>query len=327
MASTKKNDKTKPKTTDQDLPTLSAEDRLGLNFRIWLGRSLLATLLSQNDAAMSHTEKGNHNARGSTRRVTTKTLQRMRRDGTAISMLTAYDYPTAEALDQADVDILLVGDSLAMVVQGHETTLPVTMDQIIYHAEMVGRAARRAMVVVDLPFPEGQLEINRSLEASARVLKETQCHAVKLEGGAEQANRIEAIVTAGIPVMAHVGLRPQNVHVDGGYRIQRQTDELIADAIAAEKAGAFCVLIECVPAEIGRAITQEVSVPTIGIGAGPHVCGQVLVTHDMIGFNSGYLPKFVRQFADVRSSIQQAAMDYREAISSGKFPGKEESFE
>jgi len=242
-------------------------------------------------------------------------------------MLTAYDYPTAEALDQAEVDILLVGDSLAMVVQGHETTLPVTMDQMIYHAEMVGRAARRAMVVVDLPFPEGQLEINRSLEASARVLKETQCHAVKLEGGAEQANRIEAIVTAGIPVMAHVGLRPQNVHVDGGYRIQRQTDELIADAIAAEKAGAFCVLIECVPAEIGRAITQEVSVPTIGIGAGPHVCGQVLVTHDMIGFNSGYLPKFVRQFADVRSSIQQAAMDYREAISSGKFPGKEESFE
>ncbi len=242
-------------------------------------------------------------------------------------MLTAYDYPTAEALDQADVDILLVGDSLAMVVQGHETTLPVTMDQMIYHAEMVGRAARRAMVVVDLPFPEGQLEINRSLEASARVLKETQCHAVKLEGGAEQANRIEAIVTAGIPVMAHVGLRPQNVHVDGGYRIQRQTDELIADAIAAEKAGAFCVLIECVPAEIGRAITQEVSVPTIGIGAGPHVCGQVLVTHDMIGFNSGYLPKFVRQFADVRNSIQQAAMDYREAISSGKFPGKEESFE
>ena len=242
-------------------------------------------------------------------------------------MLTAYDYPTAEALDQAEVDILLVGDSLAMVVQGHETTLPVTMDQMIYHAEMVGRAARRAMVVVDLPFPEGQLEINRSLEASARVLKETQCHAVKLEGGAEQANRIEAIVTAGIPVMAHVGLRPQNVHVDGGYRIQRQTDELIADAIAAEKAGAFCVLIECVPAEIGRAITQEVSVPTIGIGAGPHVCGQVLVTHDMIGFNSGYLPKFVRQFADVRSSIQQAALDYREAISSGKFPGKEESFE
>jgi len=242
-------------------------------------------------------------------------------------MLTAYDYPTAEALDQAEVDILLVGDSLAMVVQGHETTLPVTMDQMIYHAEMVGRAARRAMVVVDLPFPEGQLEINRSLEASARVLKETQCHAVKLEGGAEQANRIEAIVTAGIPVMAHVGLRPQNVHVDGGYRIQRQTDELIADAIAAEKAGAFCVLIECVPAEIGRAITQEVSVPTIGIGAGPHVCGQVLVTHDMIGFNSGYLPKFVRQFADVRNSIQQAAMDYREAISSGKFPGKEESFE
>lgn len=242
-------------------------------------------------------------------------------------MLTAYDYPTAEALDSAGVDVLLVGDSLAMVVQGHETTLPVTMDQMLYHAEMVGRAAKRSMVVVDLPFPEGQLEINRSVEASARVLKETKCHAVKLEGGAEQANRIEAIVTAGIPVMAHVGLRPQSVHVEGGYRIQRQTEQLLADAIAAEQAGAFCVLIECVPTEIGRAITDAVSVPTIGIGAGPHVSGQVLVTHDMIGFNSGYLPKFVKQFADVRDAITQAAQDYCQAIRTGQFPSKEESFE
>lgn len=261
------------------------------------------------------------------KRVTTRTLQEMRDDKNAISMLTAYDYPTAEVLDEAGIDILLVGDSLAMVVQGHDTTLPVTMDQMIYHAEMVGRAAKRAMVVVDLPFPEGQISIQRSIRSSVRVLKETQCHAVKLEGGAEQTERIKAIVTAGIPVMAHVGLRPQNVHVEGGYRIQRNKKQLVADAKAAEKAGAFAVLVECVPRDVGKAITDAVSVPTIGIGAGEHVNGQVLVTHDMIGFNSGYLPKFVRQYSDVRKTIHDAATEYREAIDDGKFPGKKESFE
>ncbi len=242
-------------------------------------------------------------------------------------MLTAYDYPTAQILDEAEIDVLLVGDSLAMVVQGHETTLPVTMDQMIYHAEMVGRACNRAMIVVDLPFPEGQLETMRSVESSARVLKETRCHAVKLEGGAEQAERIEAIVTAGVPVMAHVGLRPQNVHVEGGYRVQRDGSALIHDAIAAEKAGAFAVLIECVPVEIGREITDAVSVPTIGIGAGPHTTGQVLVTNDMIGLTSGYLPRFVHQFSNVRGTIRDAATAYARAIQDGQFPGNDESFQ
>jgi 3-methyl-2-oxobutanoate hydroxymethyltransferase len=181
--------------------------------------------------------------------------------------------------------------------------------------------------VVDLPFPEGQLDIARSVEASSRVLKETKCHAVKLEGGAEQARRIETIVTAGIPVMAHVGLRPQNVHVDGGYRVQRDQQQLVADARAAERAGAFAVLIECVPGEVGKAITDAVSVPTIGIGAGGHVTGQVLVTHDMIGFNSGYLPRFVRQFSDVRGTISTAAADYIQAVREGSFPAAKESFE
>ena len=241
-------------------------------------------------------------------------------------MLTAYDFPTAEVLDDAGIDILLVGDSLGMVVQGRETTLSVTMDQILYHAEMVARAAKRAMVLVDLPFPEGQLEISRSVQSSARVLQETTAHAVKLEGGAEQARRIEAIVTAGVPVMAHVGLRPQNVHVDGGYRVQRDLETLLADAKAAENAGAFAVLVECVTAEIGQAITESVSVPTIGIGAGPHMTGQVLVTHDMIGFNSGYLPKFVRQLADVRGVIHDAATGYAKSIDDGTFPGDDESF-
>lgn len=260
-------------------------------------------------------------------RVTTRTLQRARKDGKRLSMLTAYDYPTALALDEAGIDILLVGDSLAMVVQGHDTTLSVTMDQMIYHAEMVGRAAKRAMVVVDLPFPEGQLSIERSIECGARVLKETNCHAVKLEGGAEQAQRIGALVTAGIPVMAHVGLRPQNVLVDGGYRVQRDTDALVRDAKAAEDAGAFCVLVECVPTDVGQAITDAVSVPTIGIGAGHHTTGQVLVTYDLIGLTSGYSPKFVRKMADVGSTIRTAANDYREAINDGSFPGKDESFQ
>jgi 3-methyl-2-oxobutanoate hydroxymethyltransferase len=260
-------------------------------------------------------------------RVTTRSLQQMRRDGKSISMLTAYDYPTAEVLDEAGIDVLLVGDSMEMVVRGRPTTLSATMDQMIYHAEMVGRAAKRALVVVDLPFPEGQLDLLRSVAASARVLQQTDCHAVKLEGGAEQAKRIEAIVTAGIPVMAHVGLRPQNVHVEGGYRVQRDQQQVVADAQAAVDAGAFAVLVECVPSEVGQAVTAAVTVPTIGIGAGPHLSGQVLVTHDMIGFNSGYLPKFVRQFADVRSLIHQAAVDYKRAIEAREFPDQEQSFQ
>ena len=260
------------------------------------------------------------------RRVTTRSLMRMRENGKKISMLTAYDYPTAAVLDEAGIDILLVGDSLAMVVQGHETTLPVTMEQMIYHAEMVGRAAKRALVVVDLPFPEGQLSLQRTLRCGARVLKETQCHAVKLEGGAEQAERIEALVTAGVPVMAHVGLRPQNVLVEGGYRIQRDHDKLIKDALAAERAGAFCVLIECVPSETAAAINEAVAVPTIGIGAGTSTTGQVLVTHDLLGLTSGYSPKFVRKLADLRAVISDAAKRYREAVNDGTFPGEDETF-
>ncbi|WP_146596446.1 3-methyl-2-oxobutanoate hydroxymethyltransferase [Novipirellula galeiformis] len=262
----------------------------------------------------------------SSSRVTTRSLQRMREDGKTITMLTAYDFPTAAILDEAGIDILLVGDSLAMVVQGHETTLPVTMDQMLYHAEMVGRAAQRAMVVVDLPFPEGQREISRSVDCAARVLKETKCHAVKLEGGAEQAERIETLVTAGIPVMAHVGLRPQNIHVDGGYRVHRDVDSLVVDAVAAEKAGAFAILIECVTVAAGKAVTEAVSVPTIGIGAGPHTTGQVLVTNDLIGLTQGYTPKFVRKIADASTLIRDAATTYRDAVDDGSFPGASESF-
>lgn len=242
-------------------------------------------------------------------------------------MLTAYDFPVARLLDQSGVDVLLVGDSLAMVVQGHETTLPVTMDQMIYHAEMVGRAVERAMVVVDLPFPDGQLEIERSIRCGARVLKETRCHAVKLEGGAEQSSRIEAMVTAGIPVMAHVGLRPQNVFVDGGYRVQRDEAALVADALAAEAAGAFAVLIECVPESVGKAIHDAISVPTIGIGAGGGTTGQVLVTHDLIGLTSGYTPKFVRKLASIDETVRDSARQFVDSVADGSFPSAEESFQ
>jgi len=260
------------------------------------------------------------------KRVTTRTLAKMRQDGVKISMLTAYDFPTAKLLDQAGIDILLVGDSLAMVVQGHDTTLPVTLDQMIYHAEMVGRASRRAMVIVDLPFPEGQISIERTLIASARILKETACHAVKLEGGAEQSERITALAMAGIPVMAHVGLRPQNIHVDGGYTVQRDALKLIHDAQAAEQAGAFAVLIECVPSEIAAKITESISIPTIGIGAGPSTTGQVLVINDLIGMTSGYLPRFVLQLANVGESISESAKAYRAALKDGSFPEPRHEF-
>lgn len=241
-------------------------------------------------------------------------------------MLTAYDFPTAQILDQAGVDCLLVGDTLAMVVQGHETTLPVTLDQMIYHAEMVGRGARRAMVVVDLPFPEGQLSIDRTLAAGARILKETRCQAVKLEGGAEQADRIAALATAGIPVMAHVGLLPQNVHIDGGYRVKRDQERLIADAAAVAEAGAFAMVIECVSASIAKRITEAVPVPTIGIGAGPDVNGQVLVMNDLMGITAGYLPRFVKSYANLRVLMTDAARRYVEEVRSGDYPGPEHSF-
>jgi 3-methyl-2-oxobutanoate hydroxymethyltransferase len=269
---------------------------------------------------------GSSTAAADAKRVTTRTLARMRQAGRRITMLTAYDFPTAAILDAAGIDMLLVGDSLAMVVQGHETTLPVTLDQMIYHAEMVARAAKRAMVIVDLPFPEGQVSIDRSIESAARILKETRSHGIKLEGGAEQAERIKAMTTAGIPVMAHVGLRPQNVHVDGGYVVQRDQEKLIHDAVVAEQAGAFAVLIECVPTAIAQQITDAVAVPTIGIGAGAGTSGQVLVVNDLIGLTSGYLPRFVTQLANVKQAIGDAAAAYRDAVKDGSFPSSQHGF-
>ena len=261
-----------------------------------------------------------------TPRITAPELTAMKSSGRKICMLTAYDYTMARLLDEAGVDGLLVGDSLAMVVQGRSTTLSVTMDQLIYHAEMVGRAARRALTVVDLPFPIPHQGPQESLRAASRILKETACQAVKLEGGAEQAEVISVLASAGIPVMAHVGLRPQSVHQLGGYKVQRDEEILLADALAAEQAGAFAVLLECIPAPIAEKITAALQTPTIGIGAGVGCDGQILVTHDILGIESGYTPKFVKQYAQLPQQISQAAQEYCQEVRDQVFPDKAHSF-
>ena len=259
--------------------------------------------------------------------VTVTALQRMKAEGVKISMLTAYDYTMAFLLDRAGTDVILVGDSLGMVVQGRSTTLPITLQQMIYHGELVVRGCRRAMVVVDLPFPHGQLGVQATLRVAAKVMKRTGCQAIKLEGGVEQAETIAALVGAGIPVIAHVGLRPQSVHAIGGYRVQRNTADIERDALAAQSAGAFCVLMECVPRSLAARLTSELHVPTIGIGAGPDCDGQVLVTHDMLGLTVGRSPRFVRKLAELGKQIEEAAGEYNELVRQGQFPAEAESFD
>jgi 3-methyl-2-oxobutanoate hydroxymethyltransferase len=260
-------------------------------------------------------------------RLTVPQFVALKGEGRKISMLTAYDYPTAALLDAAGIEGILVGDSMSMVVQGRETTLPVTLDEIIYHAEMVGRAVEHALVVVDMPFPSNHLGVHRAIEAAGRILKETRCQAVKLEGGAEQAAVIGGLVAAGIPVMAHVGLRPQSVHTMGGYKVQRDEERLLADAQAAQDAGAFGVVLECIPSRLAAKITKQLAIPTIGIGAGPGCDGQVLVSHDMLGLTGGYVPRFVKPYADLRAVITAAAQRYRDDVRTGAFPGEGQSFQ
>ena len=250
----------------------------------------------------------------------------MKQRGEKITMLTAYDYPTAQMLDASGVHCLLVGDSLGMVIQGHDTTIPVTLEQMIYHGEIVARGAKRAMVIVDLPFPVGQINVTHTVKAAAKILKQTQCQAVKMEGGHQQADSIAALVDAGIPTIAHIGLRPQSVHAIGGYRVQRDADRLMKDALAAQSAGAFCVLMECVPSELAQQVTQSLNVPTIGIGAGPHCDGQVLVTNDLLGWNGGNVPKFVRKYAQLRQQAKEAIEGYCRDVQNGDFPAPKESF-
>lgn len=244
-----------------------------------------------------------------------------------ITMLTAYDYPTARFLDQCGIEGILVGDSLSMVVQGHENTLPVTLDEMIYHAEIVGRAVEHALVVTDMPFPSYHLGVYKAIASAGEILKRTGCQAVKLEGGMEQAEVIAGLVSAGIPVMAHVGLRPQSVHQLGGYRVQRDADPLWADARAAADAGAFAIVLECIPGDLAKQITDTLPIPTIGIGAGPDCDGQILVVNDLLGLTEGRLPKHVRPYANLQEVVKQAVRHYQTDVQQGKFPGPEQTFE
>lgn len=260
------------------------------------------------------------------RRITVPQFTAMKAEGRKISMLTAYDYHTAALVDACGVEGILVGDSLAMVVQGHESTLPVTLDEMIYHAEMVGRAVEHALVVVDMPFPSYHVGRDKAVENAGRILKETRCQAVKLEGGTEQADVIAALVSAGIPVMAHCGLRPQSIHQLGGYKVQRDEAPLMADAKAAQQAGAFAIVLECLPVALADKITEAVEIPTIGIGAGPGCDGQVLVTNDLLGMNSGYVPRFVKAYADIKTTITDAVTQYRDDVREGKFPSEKQTY-
>ena len=259
------------------------------------------------------------------KRVTVHDLAAARRAGRRITMVTAYDWPTGRLADDAGVDCVLVGDSLAMVVAGRESTIPATLEQMIYHGEIVSRAVERGFVVVDLPFPLQHLGVTRAIEASARILKETGCQGVKLEGTAGQSEVIAGIAAAGIPVMGHVGLRPQAVHQLGGYRMQRDHDRLMDDAKAAADAGAFAVVLECVPAETAAAITQAIKVPTIGIGAGARCDGQVLVLHDLVGLSVDRVPRFVRAYADAKSTIREAVERWRRDVADRTYPGPDET--
>jgi 3-methyl-2-oxobutanoate hydroxymethyltransferase len=259
------------------------------------------------------------------RRRTILDLAAAKRERRPISMVTAYDWPSGRLVDEAGVDCVLVGDSVAMVVAGRTSTIPATLDQMIYHGEIVARATTRSLVVVDLPFPLQHLGSRTAVESAARILKETGCQAVKLEGTAGQEEGIAAIVAAGIPVMGHVGLRPQAVHQLGGYRVQRDAEQLLADAQAAVRAGAFAMVLECMPAEIARMISGSVPIPTIGIGAGPDCDGQVLVLHDLVGLSFGNVPRFVRAYADARGTLTAAVTAWRTDVESRSFPGPAET--
>ncbi len=263
-------------------------------------------------------------------KVTTQTIRKMKQDGKKITMLTAYDYSMAALLDQVGIDILLVGDSLGMVVLGYETTLPVTMEEMLHHTRAVSRAARRAMVVGDMPFMSYQISAEQALENAGRFLKEANAHAVKLEGGQEIADTVKKIVDSGIPVMGHLGLTPQSIHQLGGYGVQgkesKAARKMIQDAKALEAAGIFSLVLECVPTALAKVITEEISVPTIGIGAGIHCDGQVLVTHDLLGLFEKFIPKFVKRYAELNKPVKEAVKQFIEEVQTGKFPGVEHSF-
>src|SRR6478609_3311134 len=263
------------------------------------------------------------------KRVRTHHLREMKQRGEKITMLTAYEQYAAQTFDEAGIDILLVGDSASNNVFGNETSLPVTVDELIPLARAVTRSAKRALVVADLPFGSYEVSVQQAVATGVRFLKEGLAHAVKIEGGKFYAETVRAMVQAGIPVMAHIGFTPQSEHALGGYRVQGRGDDaqrLIDDAVALADAGAFCVLMEMVPAPTAAAVDAAVEVPTIGIGAGSATTGQVLVWQDMAGLRGGRMAKFVKQYADLRTTLSDAAKAYGDDVRSGQFPGPEHSF-
>ena len=267
-------------------------------------------------------------------RVRVPDLIRMYKRGEKIAMLTAYDYTFARLFDEAGVPVLLVGDSLGVVVQGGSDTLSVTFDEVVYHAKLVARAARQAFVVGDLPFMSYQLGWRQALKSAGRLVKESGVSSIKLEGGDAVQESVYKIVQAGIPVMGHLGLTPQSVHMLGGNKVQGRTHEegrrLIEQAIGLEQAGAFSLVLEAVPAELGREITQAINIPTIGIGAGPHCSGQVLVMHDLLGFSffeGGKKPKFVKCYRNLAQEVVDAVKEYCSDVSEGRFPAPEHCYE
>ncbi len=263
-------------------------------------------------------------------KITLLDIYKKKAEGKKITMLTAYDFPFAQIVDQAGIDMILVGDSLGNVVQGVANTLPVTMDEMIYHTKMVTRAAQSAMVVGDMPFLSYQTHKAEAIRNAGRFLKEAGADVVKLEGGSQMAETIHAIVNAGIPVVAHIGLTPQYIHMLGGFKVQGKDEaareKLMADAKAVQDAGAFSVVIEAVPSSLGKEITSLLRIPTIGIGAGPDCDGQVLVIHDMLGLFDRFTPKFVKKYANLKDQALKAVKEYKHDVESGSFPSADHSF-
>ncbi len=253
-------------------------------------------------------------------KVTTTSFYKMKKEGKKITALTAYDYTFARIVDAAGIDMILVGDSLGMVVQGRENTLHVSMDEMIYHTTMVTRASERAMVVGDMPFMSYHTSKNTAVKNAGRFLKEAGASAVKLEGGADVCHVIQAVTAAGIPVQAHIGLTPQSVHQMGGFKVQRDEERLLNDALKVQDAGAFSVVLEGIPSPIAAKITKNLAIPTIGIGAGPDCDGQILVLHDMLGITDRTVPKFVRKYADLNGAASEGLKSYIDEVRDGVFP-------
>lgn len=263
-------------------------------------------------------------------KVTTNTLQVMKQQGEKISMLTAYDFSMARILDDAGIDVLLVGDSASNVMAGHETTLPITLDQMIYHAQSVVRAISRCLVVVDLPFGTYQGNSKEALNSAIRIMKETGAHAIKLEGGEEVVDSIKRIISAGVPVMGHLGLTPQSIYKFGTYAVrakeEAEAEALVKNARLLEEAGCFSIVLEKIPAALGKRVAEEVKIPIIGIGAGGGVDGQVLVMHDMLGINKEFSPRFLRRYLNLYDQIKGATEQYIQDVKSKDFPNEKEQY-